>query len=312
MRRGGFEYRDGLSQPACQALCDAASCSCFDWRDPQPSKPHPSPAQPGCMLTNASAEVKASHYGYAAFVSTTAPAPAPSPGPGPRPGPGPPPRFDPAINYGCRGPPSKSLKFCDTSLGIEARLDALVAEMSIDEKASQLQARSSPPIDRLGIPFFCWGQNAVNGLGAASGFPIAPGMAASFNMSAVKRMGQAIGHNARKGFNERASNHSHGYSCPGSIVTWGATINLIRDPRWGRNFEVPSEDPYGILGCSPPSSRPRCSTIRFPVLPFFPVFVLSHSLSVSRLLPASMLLTSTTLRRSGTGPAVAFIILTGI
>lgn len=57
-------------------------------------------------------------------------------------------------------------------------------------------------------------------------------------------MAQAIGHNARVGFNKRTSNSSHGYTCPGSIVTWGPTINPQRDPRWGRNFETPSEDPF--------------------------------------------------------------------
>jgi hypothetical protein len=33
------------------------------------------------------------------------------------------------------------------------------------------------------------------------------------------------------------------FSCPGSVVLWGPTINLNRDPRWGRNGETSSEDP---------------------------------------------------------------------
>jgi hypothetical protein len=221
---GGFAFKTGLSRDTCRSLCDGSSCSCFDWRDP--ATKHPSPQQPNCRLTNASTATKRSGDGYSAFVSTVAP---PSPPPPPPPPPSPPVAADPAINYGCRGVYSR-FKFCDTTLGIEARLDALVDEMTVEEKASQLQARSCPPIDRLGIPFFCWGQNAVNGLGEASEFPIAPGMAAGFNLSAVRRMGQAIGHNARVGFNQRVSNVSHGYTCPGSIVTWGATINIVRDP----------------------------------------------------------------------------------
>ena len=32
-----------------------------------------------------------------------------------------------------------------------------------------------------------------------------------------------------------------------SLDTWSPTINLARDPRWGRTAEVPSEDPY-VLG----------------------------------------------------------------
>jgi len=109
-----------------QALCDARQCDCFDWRDPHPSEPHPSPAQPNCRLTNASTAVRASGYGYDAYVSTLAP-----PSPVPPPGPGPSPESNPAINYACRGPRASTFRFCDTSLGIEARLDALVAEMYV-------------------------------------------------------------------------------------------------------------------------------------------------------------------------------------
>ena len=85
------------------------------------------------------------------------------------------------------------------SLSIEARLDDLVAQMTVEEKASQLQARSCPPIDRLGIPFFCWGQNAITGLDDAI-FPIAPAMAATFNITnnvaAMAEAADAAGHSA--------------------------------------------------------------------------------------------------------------------
>jgi len=148
---------------------------------------------------------------------------------------------NPSINYGC--PTQTAYPWCNVALGLEGRLDALVAVMTIEEKASQLQARSCPPIDRIGVPFFCWGNNAINTYGSAA-FPIAPAMAATWNMSAVRRLGQAIGTNTRHKFNNRTSNTSHGYSCPGSIVTWGPTMNIIRDPRWGRIFETISEDPY--------------------------------------------------------------------
>ena len=29
-----------------------------------------------------------------------------------------------------------------------------------------------------------------------------------------------------------------------SLNCWSPVININRDPRWGRNQEVPSEDPY--------------------------------------------------------------------
>jgi len=229
---GAFKMTSNVTQEACEALCEEANCACFDWR--KSGVPHPAGDQPDCRLTNISSDVRKSGYGYTAWVST---APHPTPPPPP-----PPPPADAGINYACR-PGWNHFAFCNTSLDLEARLDALVAELTGPEKASQLQARSCPPIERLGIPFFCWGQNAVVGLGPAA-FPIAPAMAATFNMSAVTRLAQAVAVNGRSGFNHRTSNHSSGYSCPGSIVTWGPTMNIQRDPRWGRNFETPSEDPF--------------------------------------------------------------------
>ena len=232
---GGIHYGNE-DEPACRALCDAAACACYDWRDGSKVTPAQHPAQPNCRLTNSSVAVTASGYGYAAYAST-APRPPPTPAP--------PPPLNAWINYGCRRE-FASRPWCDAGAPLEARLDALVGAMNVSEKASQLTARSSPPIDRLGVPFFCWGQNAINDIlpQQFSAFPIPPAMAATFNMSAVAALGATVAQNARVLFNRRTSNHSHSYTCPGSIVTWGPTINIDRDPRWGRNFEVPSEDPY--------------------------------------------------------------------
>ena len=37
-----------------------------------------------------------------------------------------------------------------------------------------------------------------------------------------------------------------------SLDTWAPTINLNRDPRWGRNWEVATEDPFlgGEIGAA--------------------------------------------------------------
>jgi beta-glucosidase-like glycosyl hydrolase len=51
-------------------------------------------------------------------------------------------------------------------------------------------------------------------------------------------MGNSFGTELRALYNAGAVN---------SLDTWSPTINLARDPRWGRTAEVPSEDPY-VLG----------------------------------------------------------------
>jgi hypothetical protein len=190
---------NGATQSACERQCEAESCWCWQWRDP--ALKHPSPTEPACLTTNGSTTVHRSTYGYTAYVATSKPLPPP-PSPPPRP-----PVRAPISNFAC-GTGADHYQFCNMSLSIEARLDDLVAQMTVDEKASQLQARSCPPIDRLGIPFFCWGQNAITGLDDAI-FPIAPAMAATFNITNnVAAMAEAIATNARVGFNQRTSNHS--------------------------------------------------------------------------------------------------------
>jgi beta-glucosidase-like glycosyl hydrolase len=50
----------------------------------------------------------------------------------------------------------------------------------------------------------------------------------------LQMTGRAIGMEARA-----AMNAQYGYS-----TFWAPVVNLAREPRWGRNIEVPSEDPY--------------------------------------------------------------------
>ena len=62
------------------------------------------------------------------------------------------------------------------------------------------------------------------------------------NMTAVKAQGEVFATEARSLFNQGGFRGST-FSCPGSLVLWGPTINLNRDPRWGRNGETASESP---------------------------------------------------------------------
>jgi len=54
-------------------------------------------------------------------------------------------------------------------------------------------------------------------------------------MSLAREMGHSFGTELRAFYN---------YGSLHSLDTWSPTINIARDPRWGRNVEVPSEDPY--------------------------------------------------------------------
>ena len=66
-------------------------------------------------------------------------------------------------------------------------------------------------------------------------FPTPPNFGAAFNMSLARAMGHSFGVELRAFYNTHSLH---------SLDTWSPTINIARDPRWGRNVEVPSEDPY--------------------------------------------------------------------
>jgi beta-glucosidase len=68
-----------------------------------------------------------------------------------------------------------------------------------------------------------------DGLGGVTQMPAGVNAAATFDTGLVQQYGSAIGNEfARKG----------------AAVALGPTINIARDPRWGRNFEAFGEDPY--------------------------------------------------------------------
>jgi len=143
------------------------------------------------------------------------------------------------------------LPFCDPSLTHEQRLDDLVPRVNVSEMGSQLTARESSALERLGIPAYYYGTNALHAFREApcvkapdgvthcpTSFPTPPNYGAAFNRSLSRAMGKSFGTELRAMYNVRAVH---------SLDTWSPTINLARDPRWGRTDETPSEDPY-VLG----------------------------------------------------------------
>ena len=136
-----------------------------------------------------------------------------------------------------------SFKFCDTTLSLEERVEDLVSRINVSDFASQLTARQSDALEELGVPSYYWGTNAIHGLQnlncldngqCPTSFPAPCALGATFNFSLVEEMGVVMGRELRAYYNARVHN---------SLDTWSPTININRDPRWGRNVESPSEDP---------------------------------------------------------------------
>jgi beta-glucosidase len=146
---------------------------------------------------------------------------------------------------------------------------ALVAQMTLAEKASQLQ-HESPAIPRLNIPAYNWWSEGLHGVARAdiaTVFPQAIGLAATWDTALVKRVGDVVGIEFRaKYLNTVGADGSSGIYR--GLTVWSPNVNIFRDPRWGRGQETFGEDPaltsrmgvayiQGLQG--PDASQPRVS-----------------------------------------------------
>ena len=121
---------------------------------------------------------------------------------------------------------------------------ALVAQMTLEEKASQLRY-DAPAIPRLGIPAYNWWNEALHGVaraGTATSFPQAIGMAAMFDDALLERLGDVAATEGRAKYNALSSEDDR--DIYKGLTFWSPNINIFRDPRWGRGHETYGEDPY--------------------------------------------------------------------
>ncbi|GAB2686244.1 glycoside hydrolase family 3 C-terminal domain-containing protein [Mucilaginibacter koreensis] len=134
--------------------------------------------------------------------------------------------------------------FYDEQLSIDARVQAMLKALTLEEKVSLLGYRSKA-VERLGIPAYNWWNEGLHGVaraGEATVFPQAIGMAATFNDDLVKQIGTVISTEARAKYNlARLSGLHMQYM---GLTYWSPNINIFRDPRWGRGQETYGEDPF--------------------------------------------------------------------
>jgi len=132
----------------------------------------------------------------------------------------------------------------DTTLPPEQRAAALVRQMSLDEKASQLvnQARAIP---HLNVPYYDWWSEALHGVinNGVTEFPEPIGLAATFDPPAIHKMAEAISTEGRIKY-EQAQREKRANLFFQGLDFWAPNINIFRDPRWGRGQETYGEDPF--------------------------------------------------------------------
>ena len=132
----------------------------------------------------------------------------------------------------------------NTSLPTDQRVDALISQMTLEEKVQQMRDHA-PAIRRLGVPKYDWWNEGLHGVafaGYATNFPQVIGMAATWDTQLVHTMGQTISIEARAKYDEAIRNNQHEQFF--GLTFWAPNINIFRDPRWGRGQETYGEDPF--------------------------------------------------------------------
>lgn len=129
----------------------------------------------------------------------------------------------------------RNAKYLDSQLPIGERVDDLMAQLTPEEKASLLFGCNNigaGDIARVGLPAvnFTDGPQGVRLPNQkATAFPAEIGMAASWDVKLMQKVGQVIGQECLAARRR---------------VWFGPGLNMMRSPLGARNFEYMGEDPY--------------------------------------------------------------------
>src|ERR1700751_3288697 len=131
-----------------------------------------------------------------------------------------------------------SCPWVGSSAPISARVSQVLSHMTLAQKISMVHGTSGPYVGNTpAIPSLCipalgledGPAGVADGMTGVTQLPAPVAAAASWDPSDATAYGDVVGaEEAGKGAN----------------VNLGPTINIVRDPRWGRAFESMGEDPY--------------------------------------------------------------------
>ena len=138
------------------------------------------------------------------------------------------------------GAPGGSCPWVISTAPISQRVAQLMSQMSVSNEISMVEGHGTsnpyvfytPAISSLCIPAFGLEDGpagVADGLTGVTQLPAGVALAATWDPSLAQQYGQVIG---AEEFGKGAS------------ANLGPTVNIDRDPRWGRSFESLSEDPF--------------------------------------------------------------------
>ncbi|WP_172252693.1 glycoside hydrolase family 3 C-terminal domain-containing protein [Saccharibacillus deserti] len=128
--------------------------------------------------------------------------------------------------------------YLDHRQSVEERVRDLVARFTLEEKLTLLPTRQAA-VERLGVRAYSIGGEAAHGVawkGAATVFPQPIGLSSTWNKELLQEIGSVIGNEARA--YHRSDPETHG------LTLWAPTVDMERNPLWGRTEEAYGEDPH--------------------------------------------------------------------
>ena len=131
-------------------------------------------------------------------------------------------------------------KFKDSSLSFDERVKDLLSRLTIEEKAGLMSSHMAA-VPRLDIGEWYVGVEVARGYVSRNPdepttvFPQPIGLSGTFDTELMEKAGLAAGKEARVLSKRHPSGH---------LMLWGPTVDLCRNPLWGRNEEGYGEDPF--------------------------------------------------------------------
>lgn len=145
------------------------------------------------------------------------------------------PRYQPHHGHGCMDDTTKAFPFCDTTLSIADRVVDLVSRMTLAQKIANRYDLESD--SGLGFEPFNWNQEGLHGLGAQcfqwnsstparcpSVFASPTSLGASFNLTLLRDIGDAISTEARA-YNNHGGNRGYA-NRPVDLNVWLPNLNV--------------------------------------------------------------------------------------
>ncbi len=134
------------------------------------------------------------------------------------------------------GVQAETFPYQDESLPPTERAADLVSRMTLEEKINQV-GHGTDAVMRLGVKDYNYWNEALHGVarsGLATSFPSSKAMSATWDLQLIFQTATAISDEARIYNNDKGK----------GLIYWCPTINMSRDPRWGRDEENYGEDPF--------------------------------------------------------------------